>query len=84
MQNFLMTATVGVAVFLGIQTHETVTRYGVSLTCGASQAACVSLGPLGGVNAAGVRFWMRTFVHHGAAIPNSVENLLRNHGRRGL
>jgi hypothetical protein len=81
MKTFLVMVILGVAIYLGFETYDSARFYEVSLSCVEAEAKdsrCVSLGPLGVVNTAGVEFWVVSFIDHGIDIPVKLRNKMRS------
>jgi hypothetical protein len=79
MKIILTTTVTAIVFFLGLQTYESARFHEISVTCEATRvddAACVSLGPLGRVNPAALRFWVSSFIDHGTDLPHTLRDAL--------
>ena len=81
MKTIVTTAAIILLLVLWLQTSASARANRVSVACEPAEgesAECLSLGPLGGVNPSGIRFWITSFIHHGAEIPRELQDVLRD------
>ena len=81
MKTFVQTTCIALVVFLFMQTYETASARGISVTCTsdkADQPDCLFFGTFGGVDSSGVAFWVTAFVDHTVAFPKLVSRKVRN------
>lgn len=80
MKKILSIAGILLVLILGLKTHESARANHISVTCKADRAEssdCMLLGPLGSLDPAGVRLWLRTFVRQGLELPRGLRTTLR-------